>query len=79
MFLLSLCVGEPETLFKQRLHSQWEYHTLNDKETTNREAEKKEEFIYQGLGDTLSDVIHVGDNFAVNAEEGNSEGLIFIY
>ena len=38
---------------------------------------KKEEFIYQGPGDTLSDVIHVGDNFAVNAKEGNSEGADF--
>ena len=44
---------------------------MNDKEATDREAEKNEEFIYQGPGDTLSDVIHVGDNFAVNAEEGN--------
>ena len=55
----------------------WEYHTLNDKEATDREAEKKEDFIYQGLGDTLSNVIHVGDNFAVNAELGNSEGADF--
>ena len=50
---------------------------MNDKEATDREAEKKEEFIYQGPGDTLSAVIHVGDNFAVNAEEGNSEGADF--
>ena len=47
---------------------------MNDKEAIDREAEKKEEFIYQGSGDTQSDVIHVLDNFAVNAEEGNSEG-----
>ena len=55
----------------------WEYHTLNDKDATDREAEKKEDFIYHGPGDTLSDVIHVGDNFAVDAEEGNSEGADF--
>ena len=48
---------------------------MNDKEATNRETEKKEDFIYHGPGDTLSDVIHVGDNFVVNAEEGNSEGF----
>ena len=44
---------------------------MNDKEGIEREAEKKEDFIYQGPGDTLSNVIHVGDNFVVNAEEGN--------
>ena len=27
--------------------------------------------------ETLSDVIYVGDNFVVNAEEGNSEGVDF--
>ena len=50
---------------------------MNDKEATDKEAEKKEEFIYQRPGDTLSDVIYVGDNFVVNAEEGNSEGVDF--
>ena len=49
---------------------------MNDKEANDRETEKKEDFIYQGSGDTLSDVIHVGDNFTVNAEEGNSEGVV---
>ena len=44
---------------------------MNDKEVTDTKTEKKEDFTYQGSGDTLSDVIHVGDNFAVNAEEGN--------
>ena len=77
MFLLSLCASKLETLFKQRLIQNWEYHTLNDKEATDREVEKKEEFIYQGSGDTLSDVIHVGVNFVVNAEEGNLDGVDF--
>ena len=31
----------------------------------------------RGLGDTLSDVLNVGDNFAVNAEADNSEGVDF--
>ena len=71
MFLLSLYVGELEALFKESKHSELgTYHTLNDKEATYRETEKKEDFIYQGPGDTINDVIHMGDNLVVNAEEG---------
>ena len=55
----------------------WEYHTLNDKEAVDGETKKNVNFTYQGRGDTLSDVSNVGDNFVVNAEEGNSEGVDF--
>ena len=44
---------------------------MNDKEATNREAKIKEEFIYEGPGNPLSDIIHVRDNFGVNAKEGS--------
>ena len=55
----------------------WDYHTLNDKEATDGETENNVDFTYQGSGDTLSDIINVGDNFVVNAEEGNSKGIDF--
>ena len=45
-----------------------------DKEATNRETEKQRGLYISGPGDTLSNVIHLGNNFAVNAEEGNLEG-----
>ena len=50
---------------------------MNDKEAVDGETEKNVDFTYQGRGDTLSDVLNVGDNFVVNAEEGNSEGVDF--
>ena len=52
-----------------------------DKEATKVEPENThKEFTYQGSGDTLSDVVYVGDNWiTVNVEDGNSEGLIFTY
>ena len=47
MFLLSLCASKLEALFKQSIYIQnWECHTLNDKEATDRETENKEDFIY---------------------------------
>ena len=55
----------------------WEYHTLIDKEAVDGETGQNADFTYEGLGDTLSDVLNVGDNFAVNAEEDNSEGADF--
>ena len=45
-------------LNKAYIHN-WEYHTLNDKEAIDKETENKEDFIYQGPGDTLSDVIYM--------------------
>ena len=50
---------------------------MNDKEAIDGETKKNVDFTYQGRGDTLSDVLNVGDNFVVNAEEGNSEGVDF--
>ena len=55
----------------------WEYHTLNDKEAVDGETGKNADFTYQGRGDTLSDVLNIRDNFVVNTEEGNSEGVDF--
>ena len=52
---------------------------MYDKEAIDRETKNKEDFTYHGHGDTLSDVIHVGDNFAINAEECNSEAIDSIY
>ena len=72
MFLLPLCAGKLEALFKQSIHLELGVPcTLIDKEATDKEAENKEDFTYQGPGHTMSDVIHIGDNFVVNGEEGN--------
>ena len=42
------------------------------------EKQKKNvDFTYQGCGDTLSDIITIGDNFIVNPEKNNSEVVDF--
>ena len=54
------------------------YHTLVDKEVTNAKQQKNNQsFTYRGFGDTLSDVVFVGGNFAVNVEDGNLEAAYF--
>ena len=45
-----------------------------NKETIDGETENKQGFTYKGCGDILRDVIYVGDNFTINAKEGNSKG-----
>ena len=50
---------------------------MNKKEIEAKLENVHEEFRYQGFGDTLSDVIYIGNNFIVNAKDGNSNGVDF--
>ena len=58
----------------------WVYHSLLDivegEAVSDRDISN---FTYQGSADILTDVLCVDDNYAVNAEEGNSEGSDFFF
>ena len=56
--------------------SSWSFHNIAQSDGGNSDDES-EEPIYEGHYEALSDAIQVGDNFAVNAEEGNKEGVDF--
>ena len=56
--------------------SSWSFHKIAQSVGANGE-DKSEEPAYEGHFEALSDAIQVGDNFAVNAEEGNKEGVDF--
>ena len=56
----------------------WQYHTIEP--TTDEDSiidNAIETFTWQGDGDYLSDALLVDDNFAVNAEKDNAEGVDF--
>lgn len=54
----------------------WSFHkiTLSDGGNSDDELEEPK---YEGHYEALSEAIEVGDNFALNAEDGNEEGVDF--